>query len=154
MNLPKYKVIPNEIGDTYTFVSEGKKGMIYKIISFQEIEKGLYNLGFGDMNPITKELDDKVVSNNGDTEKVLSSVVSAIYAFTEKFPEAWIYAEGSTPSRTRLYQMNIVKYFDLVEKDFELQCLLNQEWEDFRPNINYEAFVIKRKRVNYDNETK
>jgi hypothetical protein len=26
MNLPKYKVIPNEIGDTYTFVSEGKKG--------------------------------------------------------------------------------------------------------------------------------
>ena len=85
MNLPKYKVIPNEIGDTYTFVSEGKKRMIYKIISFQEIEKGLYNLGFRDMNPITKELDDKVVSNNGDTEKVLSSVVSAIYAFTEKF---------------------------------------------------------------------
>jgi len=41
MNLPKYKVIPNEIGDTYTFVSEGKKGMIYKIISFQEIEKDL-----------------------------------------------------------------------------------------------------------------
>ena len=153
MNLPKYKVIPNEIGDTYTFVSEGKKGMIYKIISFQEIEKGLYNLGFGDMNPITKELDDKVVSNNGDTEKVLSSVVSAIYAFTEKFPEAWIYAEGSTPSRTRLYQIKIVTYFDLVERYFELQCLLNQEWEDFHPNINYEAFVIKRKRVSYDNET-
>ena len=107
----------------------------------------------GDVNPITKELDDKVVSNNGDTEKVLGSVVAAIYAFTARYPDVWVYAEGSTPARTRLYQMNIVKYFEQITADFELQCLLNQEWEDFRFNVNYEAFVIKRKRNYYDNKT-
>ena len=153
MNLPKYKVIPNRTGKTYNFVSEGKKGIIYKVISFQEIEEGLYNLGMGDVNPITKELDDKVVSNNGDTEKVLGSVVAAIYAFTARYPDVWVYAEGSTPARTRLYQMNIVKYFEQITADFELQCLLNQEWEDFRFNVNYEAFVIKSKRNYYDNKT-
>ena len=153
MHLPQYEIIPDESSYKFTFISEGKNGAIEKVILYEEVIEGIFNLGFGDKDPITGAINDRSVTNNGDTEKVLSSVVSAIYAFTEKFPEAWIYAEGSTPSRTRLYQINIVKYFDLVERDFELQCLLNQEWEDFRPNINYEAFVIKRKRVSYDNET-
>ena len=145
-NLPKYEVKIGETALIYNFISEGSKGKIIKIISFQETNiNNFYNLGLVDENPITGELDDQVVSNNGDTEKVLNTVVSVIYDFTELFPNVRIYAEGSTPSRTRLYQMKIVKYFDIVIRDFHLLCLLNGEWEEFRPKVNYEGFAIKRK---------
>jgi hypothetical protein len=30
-------------------------------------------------------------------------------------------------------------------RDFHLLCLLNGEWEEFRPKVNYEGFAIKRK---------
>ena len=116
------------------------------MVSFQETNiENLYNLGFGDKDPITGEIDDKVVTNNGDTEMVLSTIVGIIFAFTQNFPNVWVYAEGSTPARTRLYQINIVKYFDELERNFELLCLLDGVWEEFRPNINYDAFVVKRK---------
>ena len=146
MNLPKYDVV-SSTSYSYEFISEGRNGKIYKSVSFQETNiEGVYNLGLVDKNPITGEVDDKVVSNNGDRDKVLSTVVDIIYLFTDEFPNAWIYAEGSTPARTRLYQMSIVKYFDIVQRDFELQALFENEWEEFRLNVNYQAFVIKRKK--------
>jgi hypothetical protein len=33
---------------------------------------------------------------------VLATVMAAVVAFTEKYPNAWIYARGSTTARTRL----------------------------------------------------
>lgn len=146
MNLPKYDVVSNT-SHTYEFISEGKNGKIYKSVSFQETNiEGVYNLGLVDKNPITGQVDDKVVSNNGDRDKVLSTVVEIIYLFTDQFPDVWIYVEGSTPARTRLYQISIVKFFHIVKRDFELQALLENKWEEFRPNVNYQAFVIKRKK--------
>ena len=146
MNLPKYDIRTGETVFIYEFTSVGTKGSIQKMIDFQYTNlKDFYNLAFGDKDPITGEIDDKVVSNNGDMEKVLATIVAAVYSFTDRFPEAWIYAEGSTPARTRLYQINIVKHFDELKRNFQLLCLLNGEWEEFRPNINYDAFVVRRK---------
>ena len=117
------------------------------MIDFQYTNlKDFYNLAFGDRDPITGEIDDKVVSNNGDMEKVLATIVAAVYSFTDRFPEAWIYAEGSTPARTRLYRINIVKYLSVINEDFDLRCLLNGEWEEFNPSVDYQGFVVKRKK--------
>ncbi len=93
---------------------------------------------------LTGEIDDKVISNNGDSEKVLATIVSAVYAFTDKENEAWIYATGSTPARTRLYRMGITKYLDEVKQDFEVYGLWNGEWQDFEKDIHYTAFVARR----------
>jgi len=79
----------------------------------------------------TGEINDLSVSNNGDSEKVLATVVSAIYAFTDLKPESWIYASGSTKSRTRLYRMGINRYFDKVNEDFDLFGLYNKEFLRF-----------------------
>jgi hypothetical protein len=46
--------------------------------------KDLYNLAFGDKNLDTGDLNDLAISNNGDSEKVLATVVAAVYAFTNK----------------------------------------------------------------------
>ena len=46
--------------------------------------KGYYNLAFGDFNEETTEIDDNIITNNGDGIKVLATVVSTLYAFTGK----------------------------------------------------------------------
>ena len=88
---------------------------------------------------------DKVVSNNGDSEQVLATVVSAVYMFTETHIDAWVYATGSSKARTRLYRMGITKYIDEVKDDFFVFGQLEGEWEDFQKDVDYNAFVVKRK---------
>ena len=63
-------------------------------------------------------LDDLAISNNGDTEKVLGTVVAALYAFFDRHPGAIVYATGSTPGRTRLYRMGITKFYEEIKNDF------------------------------------
>ena len=105
----------------------------------------MYNLAFGDKDLETGDIDDKVISNNGDSEKVLSTVVATIYAFTDKYPQTWIYATGSSKARTRLYRMGISKFLEEVKIDFEILGEFNDEWEDFKPGTEYEGFLVRRK---------
>ncbi len=145
MDLPKYQLKAENNLEVFEFVSVGTKGKITKLIKFSETHlKDFYNLGFGDKYDETNDIDDQVVSNNGDSEKVLATVVSAIYAFTDKNPDAWVYATGSTPSRMRLYRIGINKFYDYVIKDFEIYGLKNEEWVNYDKNTNFEAFVVKR----------
>lgn len=129
----------------FEFLSQGPKGRIPKLIKFSETHlKDFYNLAFGDKDIETGEIDDLTVSNNGDSEKVLATVVSAVYAFTDKNRNAWVYATGSTQSRTRLYKRGISKYYEEAVNDFEIYGLFENEWIDFNPNTDFEAFLIKR----------
>ena len=99
MHLPKYPLNSSDKMMTFEFISEGDKGLIHKLVRFQSTNlKDVYNLAFGDKNYLTGDIDDKVISNNGDSEKVLASVVATLYAFTDKYSEVWIYATGSTKS--------------------------------------------------------
>lgn len=146
MKLPRYELIAEKSLKVYEFTSEGTKGQIPKLIKFSETAlKGFYNLAFGDRNPETGDIDDNVVSNNGDSEQVLATVVSAVYAFTDAYPETWVYATGSTKSRTRLYRMGITRYIDEVKNDFHIYGQLEGEWQEFEIGVEYTAFLIRRK---------
>lgn len=145
MDLPKYQLTAENSLTVFEFISVGSKGEIPKLIIFSETHlKDFYNLGFGDKNLTTGDIDDKVVSNNGDSDKVLATVVSAVYAFTDLNPNTWVYATGSTKARTRLYRMGISKYYEKIKKDFELYGLIDDKWIEFDEKINFEAFVVKR----------
>ena len=129
-------------------MSEGPKGKIEKLIQFSLVNQNeLYNLAFGDKDPETGEIDDRIITDNNDSEKVLATVVSTVYAFCDKFPKAWIYATGSTAARTRLYRMGINKYYDIVEMDFEIFGQTLSEWERYEKGKHYQAFVIQRKKT-------
>jgi hypothetical protein len=146
MKLPAYQLKSSKTLTSYEFVSEGKKGFIQKRIQFTLINKDeVYNLAFGDKNPATGDIDDLAISDNGDSEKVLATIVSAVYAFAEKKPNAWIFAVGSTPSRTRLYQTGIGKYYNGLTEEFEIFGQLNGEWETFETGKIYTAFLAKRR---------
>jgi hypothetical protein len=151
MKLDRYELSAGQNLTAFEFLSEGRKGKIIKVIQFQQMNfKNLYNLAFGDKNLVTGQIDDKVVTDNGDAEKVLATVVSALYAFANQYPNAWVYATGSTAARTRLYQIGINKYFDIVAVDFEIMGEHLNEWEWYKKGKNYQAFAVKRKNTTFD----
>jgi hypothetical protein len=146
MKLDKYELKSGEQLEVFEFVSIGIQGKISKIIQYTPTNyKDLYNLGFGDKNIETGEIDDNVISNNGDSEKVLVTVVASLYAFIDKHKEAMVYATGTTKSRTRLYRMGITKYLEEIKQDFDVYGELETGWEEFRKDIEYEAFLVKLK---------
>ena len=85
------------------------------------------------------------ISNNGDSDKVLATVVATLYAFSDKYPNYWIYATGSSKARTRLYRMGISKFLNVIESDFEIYGELENNWEKFKIGIEYDGFLVKRK---------
>jgi hypothetical protein len=146
MQLDRYQLKAGRDFTTFEFLSEGIKGKITKLVQFQQTGlPNLYNLAFGDVNPLTGELDDKIITNNGDSEKVLATVVAAVYAFTARYPNGWVYATGSTVSRTRLYRMGINKYLDVVDQDFDIMGEYQSDWEWYEKGKDYQAFAVHRK---------
>ncbi len=153
MKLDKYELKSGEQLEVFEFVSIGTKGRIAKIVQYTPTNyKNLYNIGFGDKNIETGEVDDLAISNNGDSEKVLATVVASLFAFIDRHKEAMVYATGSTKVRTRLYRMGISKYLDEIKKDFEVYGELESGWEEFREGVEYEAFLVKLKII--DDEIK
>lgn len=131
----------------YEFCSEGPNGRIRKVVQFQQIaaDEGVYNLGFGDIDPSSGEIDDLSVSNNQDTKKVLATVAKTVVVFIEQHPKAIVMAKGSTPARTRLYQMGIAQFWDEIHDLFEVKGFIDNEWHSFEKGKNFEAFFIFKK---------
>ena len=146
MKVDKYSIKAEGNFTVFEFISEGSKGAIRKIVQFQETnEPKLYNLAFGDKNTETGEIDDLVVSNNGDSEKVLATVVSALYAFFDSHPEAFVYATGSTSARTRLYRMGITRFYEEMLEDFYLYGQIGDDFYEFEIGKEYKGFLAERK---------
>ena len=146
MKIEKYHLRSDETLSVFEFISVGPKGAIRKIIHFQlTYTPGLYNLAFGDKDPLTGEIDDLAITNNGDTDKVLATVTAALYIFLDKNPDALVYATGSTPARTRLYRMGITRFYEEIQHDFFLFGRTNREFYEFEIGKEYEGFLAQRK---------
>jgi hypothetical protein len=147
MKLDRYELTAGQNLKTFQFLSEGKRGKVIKVIQFQKMNMpNLYNLAFGDKDFATGEIYNESVTDNGDTEKVLATVIAAVYAFAYRYPDAWIYAVGSSQSRTRLYRMGINRYFHSVQEDFEIMGEFKNEWEWYQKGRDYQAFAAHRKK--------
>lgn len=105
----------------------------------------VFNLAFGDWMENAKKVSDKTVTNNNDREKILATVASTVLDFIDHHPGSIVYAEGSTPSRTRLYQMGIAAYWHEITQQFEVYGFRLDDWEPFQQGRNYEAFAVKIK---------
>jgi len=143
MHLITYPLIANETHERYEFLSEGPNGTIKKVVIYQRIGDGIYNLAFGDWNEITQTIDDHVRTNNDDRDKVLGTVALTVSDFIKYHPESIIVAKGSTLARTRLYQMGISAHWPVINKQFHVEGLYNGDWEPFRGGRNYQAFSLE-----------
>lgn len=142
MDLEKYELTKVVEQHAYQFYSVGVRGRIKKVIVFQEFDIDRYNLAFGDWDESKNDIDDQIVSGNQDKQKVLSTVAFALFDFMKENPHATVIAVGSTPSRTRLYQMNISAFFEEIDEHFDIRGYVDGVWEHFMKGVKYEAFLL------------
>jgi hypothetical protein len=145
MNRPKYPIFASEEKHEYGLFCEGPMGKIRKVVRYDKIGNDLFNLGFGDWNEELNGINDSNRGNNGDSDKVLNTVASTAIVFTDQFPNAQLFVEGSTPARTRLYQMGVAHNLLEINQIFEIKGFRKEQWEIFQHGWNYEAFLIRRK---------
>ncbi len=127
----------------FEFDSIGIQKQIRKVVQYTPLTQNsdVFNLGFGDLKP-DGSINDLVVSDNQDMEMVLSTVVQTLVCFFEFYPKKAVFFVGSTPSRTRLYQIIITKFLLEIEKSFYVRGIRNGEMSKFVSNLKYEAFLI------------
>jgi hypothetical protein len=142
-----YKLERSESEFEFSFFSDGPIGRIQKRIIFRAFQNNpdVYNLGFGDVQP-DGTINDLFVSGNLDNEAVFRSIAMAAYTFFHSYPDKSVFAQGSTPSRTRLYRMMITKNLKKITERFYVFGLLKEQWESFIPGRDYQAFLIQRKK--------
>lgn len=100
-NVPVYFTKPSGSSNTiqYVFDSQGHT-IITKAIQYSDTDAvfdgcKIFNFGFGDYDPTSKGIDDKTVSNNGDTRIVFNTVLNTVPLFFDKYPDAAIWVQGS-----------------------------------------------------------
>ena len=148
MQKEKYELSSDPDVTIFRFVSKGPKGEIPKLIMYQKTTiNNVYNLAFGDWNVETSEIDDKAISNNNDSEKILATVASTVLSFTYKYPKSMVLVKGSTESRTRLYRIGISNNFEEINQNFDILGYREETWQPFNKNTDYEAFLVERKKM-------
>ena len=147
MKYPRYEYTAEAELNIFEFESTGPKGKIIKLVQFTEMNiKGYYNLAFGDLDVQKREINDVIITNNGDATKILATVVSTVYAFTGKYSNAYIFATGSSEARTRLYRMGITNNLEELKNDFLVYGLkIDETFEEFIVGEDYLGFLITRK---------
>jgi hypothetical protein len=135
----------------YYFESRSEERTIAKAIEFAQIGQNTYNLAFGDLAD-NGDLDDLVVSNNGDMQKIIATVAQVIVTFLGAYYSKQIYFTGSSPARTRLYRAILNKEIDNWSDVFDIKGVSNSGLVSFPTQVDCDAFLIKR--INFDYETK
>ena len=155
MNAEKYPYKTNETYVRFEFQSQGPKGIIKKVVIYYEVgqlDNGttLLNLAFGDWNDAKKGINDLTISNNADRDKILATIASTVIDIMDHYDNIAIYAEGSTPVRTRLYQMGINANKQEIEKLFDIYGDMDDGWHKIEPGKNYKAFLVTKKNRKFD----
>jgi len=130
----------------FEFTSTGPKGNIKKIIQFTPTKaKSVFNLAFGNIKE-DGSVDDTTTNDNKDRDKILATVAAAVYDFTERFPDTFVFFTGSTNERTRLYRMAITVNFEELTDSFYIWGLTEKDgFELFEKRRSYSGFLIKKK---------
>ncbi|WP_342084152.1 DUF6934 family protein [Dyadobacter sp. OTU695] len=131
MDQPHYEFETTVSGHLFSFISEGEQGSIEKRVQFSPMRGNVFNLAFGDWNELEGKIDDMVVTNNGDMEQVLATVIEITRFFLSENIKISVFLTGSTPARTRLYQMIINKNLDIIKADFDVAASRNGHWRSF-----------------------
>lgn len=154
MDTPKYNLSANTEFTVFEFTSTGKNGVIRKAIKYSKtLNENVYNMGFGDIvfsDETTIEIDDTNLSNNGDRDKVIATVVYSIYVFTQHYPGAYVLFGSSDPAKVRLHRMIISRNYEAINKNFLVfGAVHNKQGQlvnvPFTKSENVEGYFVRRR---------
>lgn len=140
-----YLTESNAENTRFQFQSSGKRGVFEKVILFTPLTFDIFNLSLVDYDAAKGNYNDISVTDNGDMPEVLVTVISTIHQFLDSNPDKRIFFKGSTPTRTRLYQIAISKIYHPESSDLLISGFKDGQWFAFEPNINFEGFLIEKK---------
>ena len=141
-----YNLLPLRNQTRYLFESKGPQGAVLKLIVFSNIEKNLWNLGFGDLRK--GQLDDTTITNNHDVQRVLNTVAQAVYLFTEAYPESIVRIRPIDKRRAHLYNLVFQRRYAEIAEHFEVMGWLGNALSAYSPDHFYDALDIHRKPSN------
>lgn len=88
----------------------------------------VYNLAFGDLDPITGAVSDLTISDNKNRDIVLATVANTVVDFCDHYGNHFIYAIGSTSARTRLYQIGLNRILDEIKANLRYMGSLKMRY--------------------------
>jgi hypothetical protein len=144
MNQPFYEFTILDEALRYDFLSEGKNTIRKAIVYYATDMPDTYHLLMGDILESGK-VDVYAISDNGDMEKVLATVVQSLFVFFGKHPQSFVIFSGSTLVRTRLYQIALARELSAVSERFEIKGFDGIYFEPFQRNKSYEGFGVSLK---------
>ena len=108
------------------------------------MKDGKFNLAFGDAKK--GKIDDKIVSNNNDILKLISTVAAIIYDFYSHYPDAIVVIAPIDKRRSALYHGIFKRRFAEIVEYFQVLGIMGSHKESFSIEGIYEKFEIKRKK--------
>jgi hypothetical protein len=127
----------------FKFDSIGTKGIIKKIICFENAGDDYWNLGFGDETE--NDWSDVNISNNGDIFKVMETVAQATLIFSNRFPERIIVINPVDFKRKRLYNSIFRRRNVEISALFTIYASLNDDFFEYRAKIEFDFFLLVKK---------
>ncbi len=96
------------VSHQFWFVSTGKRNILKCVqLDMMEETEEYYHLSLLDFDHEQGCLREDIVSNNGDTNRVLSTVAHCMIRFLHRFPESKIIFTGNSRSRDRLFRLQM-----------------------------------------------
>ncbi|MCF6406994.1 hypothetical protein L3C95_29110 [Chitinophaga filiformis] len=131
--------------EAFEFFSIGKRGVAPKRIAFIPTDlEAVYNLVFGDIN-VEGEIDDEVISDNVDRNKILATVIYVLSIYLEAYPKRIVFFTGSTAGRLRLYRIVISLNYTEFSKKFDIYCETESGIVPFEKNIEAKNYLVCKK---------
>ena len=137
-----------EVLDSRRFFSVGPNGR-FELRTFvtrvNDPSQNFFNIGFGVWDENLQTINDKIQTRNDDFRRILGTIAVIALDFLRKYPFAYLYAEGSTFARTRLYQREISKVLDELPEDLILHGLIKQDdigFILFQRGITFDGFLL------------
>ena len=145
MNEPFYDFIVLDEAHRFEFMSIGTR-CIQKAIIF-------YKTDYPDVVTLTLAnvlengtLDVFTISDNGDRNRILATVMQSITLFLNTHPAKTIAFTGSSPSRTRLYKIVISRELNILTRQYRIQGIGPLGIEEFVSAHEYRHFLISLKK--------
>jgi hypothetical protein len=131
----------------FRFVSAGPAGLITKEIRFAGLpDSGMYSVHLGDIRQ-NGDFDPSAVSNTGDRNRVLATVILAIELYTERYPGRSILIGGFDRQRARLFRLAIGVNFKKISQVFTILEVCEGRYLPFSPDTNSTIFHLRRRKL-------
>jgi hypothetical protein len=131
----------------FQFTSAGKAGSVTRQIRFNgQKDDGIYNLDLRDL-PVTKKDDPGKVSDQGDMNTVLATLVQIIEIYTERYPRRSIRLKGDTQEKALLYRMALDHHLDDLCPMFIINLEEHVSTSGDNRSIDNITFLLKRKPI-------